>query len=736
MKGYTARKNRFLAAFLAALMVVSCVVMGHPFLVNAAGAFPDNGLIVVGGKTVEQNDTINDVTALFGQPKLVTDSPFGGSAYTFYGDNYSDYLYLETNADGSIAAYGSISQGFQTKNVNFGDTYTSNQVTSYRVATDSDDAVYGFVGYTRNASLSATAYHQALVADLNRYDTSLCQQSVLMFNAVSALYGDNTPMAYDQATYERTLQMAENGSNVYNYARATGKTGAVTLFASGSYNFSDWTYINPLYFAESAANRSVPAEGNQAQFVFYSSNGRYYQFTGCINSNLYDSVSVPLTEQEQQTIAEMKEMYQHYGDLLDSIGATSYQDYYEQEPSFETLPITPGAFKPAVLEGAVEYLNLIRYGAGLDPLTLSQQLCEGAQAKAAYTIYLAANNIRNPDPHHPPKVEGISDEFYDLCGLGRGENLYGGNVVDSIRNALNDGDGDPITCGHRHLLLSPAFTKVGFGEVEGQSAHKFDGQQDVDVEAVCWPSAGVTPMQAIRVNNFRWSAQLYDYTTTSSTTVTVTQLNTGDQWQFGSSDLYRESNFLSWKDSDLSVSAGDVYQVTISNLKDESGNSAEYSYRAVIANVYEGESNEITSLTLNQTSYSGQTGDVVKLNATITPNGVQNALVTWTSSNPAVAAVTQNGVVTLKAGGTATITATASNGMMAQAVIQVSGAGLSYDVDGDGTIGVLDVMQLAQMIVALKEGGYLPSYDFNQDGRSAVTDVMALAQYVVQQASN
>lgn len=731
MNRHRSKSSRVLAVVLSVLLAITSFAASAPYSALAAEDFPADALITVGGKTVEKGDGIQEVTALFGEPKLVTDSPFGGSAYTFYGDNYSDYLYLETNADGSIAAYGSVSQGFQTKTVDFGDTYTSNQVTRYRVATDGDDSVYGFVGYTSRASLSVANYHKTIVEDINRYDAALCQHSVLMFNAVSALYGSNTPMVYNQETYERTMQMAENGSNVYNYARATGKTGDVISFGTGIYTFPDWMNINPLYFAESALNRSVPEEGNQAQFVFYLSNGRYSQFTGCINSNLYDSVSVPLTEQEEQTVAEMKEMYQHYGDLLDSIGATSYDDYYEEEPSCDTLPITPGAFKPTLLEAVTEYLNLIRYGAGLDPLTLSQQLSDGAQAKAAYTVYLAKNNISNPSPHYPPKVEGISDEFYNLTGVGSGENLYGGNIDASIRNALNDGDGDPIRCGHRHLLLSPSFTEVGFGEVEGQSVHKFGGQQDVDVEAVCWPSAGVTPMQAIRTNNFRWSAQLYDYTTTSSTAVTVTRLNTGDQWQFSGSNLHRESSFLSWIDSDLSVSAGDVYQVTISNLEDESGNSAEYSYRAVIANIYQDESDEITDFTLDQTSYSGQVGDTVKLNAVITPNGVRNALVTWYSSDEAVASVTQNGVVTLKSTGTAVITASAGNGSFtAQAKIVVGAGSLVYDVNQDQDVNVMDVMELAQMIV--NQEPYQSQFDYDQNQEVNVIDVMQLAQHIVE----
>ncbi len=69
-------------------------------------------LITVGGKTVTDEMTLDDVIELFGEPKVMTPSMFGGNACTFYGDGYSDYLYIETYEDNTIASYGSISEGF------------------------------------------------------------------------------------------------------------------------------------------------------------------------------------------------------------------------------------------------------------------------------------------------------------------------------------------------------------------------------------------------------------------------------------------------------------------------------------------------------------------------------------------------------------------------------------------------------------------------------------------------
>ena len=70
----------------------------------------------------------------------------------------------------------------------------------------------------------------------------------------------------------------------------------------------------------------------------------------------------------------------------------------------------------------------------------------------------------------------------------------------------------------------------------------------------------------------------------------------------------------------------------------------------------------VESITLNKTETSMYIGDTETLTATIFPSDVINNNLSWTSSSNTVATVDQNGVVTAKAIGTATITATATDG--------------------------------------------------------------------------
>ena len=67
----------------------------------------------------------------------------------------------------------------------------------------------------------------------------------------------------------------------------------------------------------------------------------------------------------------------------------------------------------------------------------------------------------------------------------------------------------------------------------------------------------------------------------------------------------------------------------------------------------------VSGVALDKTSAELQVGKTLTLTATVTPDNATDKAVAWTSSNDAVATVDANGIVTAKAEGTATITATA-----------------------------------------------------------------------------
>ena len=73
----------------------------------------------------------------------------------------------------------------------------------------------------------------------------------------------------------------------------------------------------------------------------------------------------------------------------------------------------------------------------------------------------------------------------------------------------------------------------------------------------------------------------------------------------------------------------------------------------------------ITSLTVSPTSKTLKTGETVQLTATKNPSTATEGI-TWTSSNSSVATVNQNGLVTAKGSGTATIVLLVANQQLVQ----------------------------------------------------------------------
>ncbi len=70
----------------------------------------------------------------------------------------------------------------------------------------------------------------------------------------------------------------------------------------------------------------------------------------------------------------------------------------------------------------------------------------------------------------------------------------------------------------------------------------------------------------------------------------------------------------------------------------------------------------ISSISLNQTSASLKVGETVTLTATVKPDDATNKTVTWSTSDASASVATvENGVVTAKMIGTATITAKAGD---------------------------------------------------------------------------
>lgn len=663
--------TKIVCYIIAIALIVTGSVPTVSVTANAAQTI-EGRLITVGGKTVTNSMKIADVKELFGEPKLVTTSYWGGYAYTFYGEDYSDYLYLETYSDGTIACYGSVSPRFETNIYNYGDK-TDYYVRKGCEATDYDNMLYGVIYYTNYHS---DAY-EVFTDNLTENSRNLCKHAVEMWNAVSYLYGFDTPTYFDEQLFNISAQLADNCSDLYDYCNSTGQDSCYQLVSKSSISFSNYNYPNLLEFAQYGRNYKCQ-NGNAIGFMYYprsNSNNGYTVLNGFVNKELLaDWEPVLYTEREKELLLDSRN---YYAKSVESYN--SAESYYEIEPSYDSIDsIEGGKLSEGVAAGAADYLNAIRVGGGLNPLEYSEELSMDAQCKSTYTVYLSENNISNLNPHFPPQVEGLSDEYYARCQSGSGENLFmcgilSTSIIGSITYALDDsyGSGQYYSRGHRYNLLDPAWKYIGVGNTLQQGCHKMTGSQSYDVDVVSWPANGITISESGFSPSGMWTCQFYNsLSPTSDTTVTIKCLNSGAVWNIDPNNLLDSQDYqvngslISYKDNSIAFKTGGVYEITYEHLSDSKGNEASYSYRTVYENAYVSSdgASEPQEIKLDKTSVKIAVDTTRKITAKIEPASVENKRIYFTSDNPSVATVNECGEVTAHALGTAVITATSESG--------------------------------------------------------------------------
>lgn len=96
----------------------------------------------------------------------------------------------------------------------------------------------------------------------------------------------------------------------------------------------------------------------------------------------------------------------------------------------------------------------------------------------------------------------------------------------------------------------------------------------------------------------------------------------------------------------------------------------------------------LRGISLNQSKVSLERNKSLQLSVNYTPVNASNKTIEWTSSDPSIAKVDSNGLVTAKNKGTATITATSANGLVAQCQIEVLIPSATNTPDNTGNIGI------------------------------------------------
>ena len=131
-----------------------------------------------------------------------------------------------------------------------------------------------------------------------------------------------------------------------------------------------------------------------------------------------------------------------------------------------------------------------------------------------------------------------------------------------------------------------------------------------------------------------------------------------------------------------------------------------------------------TSISLYFTNLRLRVGQKISNHATVLPENTEDKRVNWSSSDPTVASVDSNGMITALKVGVAYITATTVDGSNLSATGTVTVITSPGDVSGDGVINIKDVTSLINLL--LSNGDAPAAADVNGDGTINIKDVTDL----------
>lgn len=641
--------------------------------------------------TVYKTTTIDDIINVLGEPKLVTDSAFGGSAYTFYtDDNYSNYLYIETLSDGQIISYGSVDETFKTNTYSYGDE------TPYSIGKALCGCFYsknGTIGgavfyngtslYDGNYSKIMDFYETNYMSNSIKYLKGLSKQGILMYNAASFKNGnrDTTPLVFDEDFFYINEQFKELGTSIREYMKDM-KLDKAYMKAIGTKTSvevsSPYYMLNPIMFADMADDNFYTTFEEKNIGIFdYNIETGYLTAITVSKDAFVRTDSMTLTDEEKAKRTEGRAEYQRAIEYLEND-----LPVYEIEPVCTIASsLVAGKLSESKASGILGYVNAIRVAAGLPKFERSDTAYNVAQHKATLLSY-RYQELGLDIAHSFEKPSGVSEEFY-VMAMGNREG-YAENVgitnkdiryyemIGAIDRYIDDSAEDPQTFGHRLALLSSEYRYFGFGISPYISVNEFNGfRYDYNDCIEAWPSKGITFMETLASPRFKWTARFVDkYLVLDTTTATIKCLNSGEVWKFTEQEKNNDrwfacsndsisslNNKVIMYDSSIVVQPGYVYEITIHGLKNEDTNNIEdYTYRSVFE--YADVSNYPTSVNTlsieipentdfkydeDNEAYMLPIGQEINLDVNL-DESIVDKKVTWSSTNDKIK-VTQNGII-------------------------------------------------------------------------------------------
>ena len=294
---------------------------------------------------------------------------------------------------------------------------------------------------------------------------------------------------------------------------------------------------------------------------------------------------------------------------------------FSTAPSVKS-PYSPGKLSDSMTAQGVDYVNFIRYTAGLPMVSANEADNRAAQYGA---MLLAASDTLS---HTPPRPSDMSLSLYQTCvqalaqsnisclkfSVGASRDKLEKTMPLTIWSYMNEqGRTNRGVVAHRRWILNPELYAVGFGCADANTSTEYQvlkildtaksGQSAPDYQFIAWPSSGAFPAQAINCKN-PWSITLnpalFQIPGRNDLTVTITR-DDGKSWTLNrntSADAGEEEFLLvntqsygvpnciifAFPTGQIGKLSGS-YHVTVSGLHTLSGREAMLDYTTAFADM-------------------------------------------------------------------------------------------------------------------------------------------------------
>ncbi|MBR3249537.1 MAG: hypothetical protein IKF83_02430 [Clostridia bacterium] len=448
--------KQLLISLIAFISLAECIVPLSSYATeNNIGT---DGLIRLNIKgtdrTITKTTTIEEIKSWYtGEHIFETPSLYGGKAYSFYvGNNFDDYLYIETIADGTIFSYGSVDPSYKTNTYSFDDNYPYGKLTVLSGCLLSDEGIIkGGVYYNKNAYLKGKfsdikqAYKDAFEEEYckaNNIEKSeigtekdkgrqskamldLSKHAVLMYNGLINYYGrtesfmetDKDKNGTDTfKTFEEFFdinnQLIENGSNLFSYLikKGYGTSYYYSLGTKAGCDLYDNSYsiFSPLQLAGMAKlqkNADLSTRNNPVWTYNYKNKVLF--------GISFKKDCLKREDTIQYTDDELNKLKQARGYYKDAIAELNKEkDIYKIQPVL-TPPenMQAGELVDSKKKGILNYFNAIRSAAGLGTLKGVEKGYDTAQHLTTLLAYRLRYLGLGPT-HYPEQPEGVDRDYW------------------------------------------------------------------------------------------------------------------------------------------------------------------------------------------------------------------------------------------------------------------------------------------------------------------------------------